>query len=104
MKPAAQTHFNAQVRPIDTGYQRKAYHVNMQEYRCRSNKHRKREARTQPANMTHRLEEKRRKSRNKKHETSSHASAEKRLSKKKTHTTVSPLKTTTDCKVSKRDP
>ena len=82
MDPAVQTHFNAQVRRNDTAYERKAYHVKMHDCSARSSIHRKREARTQPANMTHRLEEKRRKCRNKKHETSDHASADKRLSKK----------------------
>ena len=80
MEPAAQTHFNAQVRRIDTGYQRKAYHVKMHDCSARSSIHRKREARTQPANMTRRLEEK--KGRDKKHETSDHARADKRLNKK----------------------
>ena len=83
MDPAAQAHFNARARRNHSAYQRKASNVNMHEFRARSSIHRKREARTQPANMTHRLEEKRRKCRNKKHETSDHASADKRLSKRK---------------------
>ena len=102
MHPAPQTHFNARRRQNDSAYPHEAYHVKMHDCSARSSIHRKREARTQPANVTHRLEGKRRKSRDKKHETSSHSSADMRLGKK-THTTVSPLKKATDCKIAKRD-
>ena len=104
MEPAAQTHFNAQVRRNDAAYERKAYHVKMHDCNARSSIHRKREARTQPANMTHRLEEKRRKCRDKKHETCDHTSADKRLSKQKNAYYRLTTQNDDGLQISKRDP
>ena len=83
MDPAAQNHFNARAPANRSVYQRKAYHVKMREIRALSSIHRKKEARTQQANLTHRGEGKRRERQRKRRETFSDSTPDKNLHTKK---------------------